>query len=489
MKPDFSLPQYQSTKGIIILALISFGKIIRNFWFIIIYIFYKNGISSLPVILSISAALLFLVLFNAFLNFHYFTYQIDFENNKFIIKKGIVNKKTITLESDRIQEVNVNQPFIHRLLHIYQLEIDSPGTDKKEITINAVSFEDAQFLQQFLLDKKKSPSETSVLHTEERNILKIGVPSILKFAITANYFKSFVALIGILLYIHQQISETFAVDVAEYLPTDSLEKNLELMSIFGIIAIFLLLAVVGILINVLRTLVIYFNLKITKYADYFAMEYGLFNTKNQIINKNKVQITSITQNYFQRLGDVLQLKFSQIGGEDAKSNSATVPGCNAEEKDALLTFIYGEIPHFSAVLQPNVRYLIPRILFFILLPLGTAFFLSPDELSILPFAIFYSIFAATLIYFSFKNCKLSLGENYIQKQDGAWDVEQKTFEIEKIQALKISQYFWQRKAGLANITCVTAGGNIKLSAANKEELKKWMNFILFKVESSSKNWM
>ena len=489
MNPDFSAPQHQSKKGIIILALISYGKLLRNFWFIVLYILFKKKEYAVEILLLLAVVSLLFVIVQAYIKYQYFTYEINFEDDEFIIKKGIFNKKTILLEKRKIQEVNINQPFFHRFLNIYQLEIDSPGTDKNEITINAISDGKAQYLRSYLLEKKNVEVSDSVEVSPDVDKLKISTSSLLKYAVTANYVKSFFALISLLFYLSQQIFDNLNLDFEEYLKNEVEYESIEALSIFTLIAGFLALAFFGILINVVRTFIVYFNLKISKFENYLSVEHGLFNTKNQLINKNKVQIFTSTQNYFQKKWDVLHLKFNQIGEENSKNNSSNILGCSRSEKNELLQFLYNGVPAFQKMIRPNFRFIFSRSIVFIIFPVISAFFLVSESAYFLYYSIIYSIFAAAFIYFSFKNSRLFHNEDFIQKQSGIWDIEQKTILIEKIQTVKISQYFWQKKSGMGNIFFSTAGGNIQMNTAKISDLKKLANYCLYKVESSSKNWM
>ncbi len=489
MNPDFSSAQYQSKKGIIILALLFYGKLLKNFWFLVLFILFKKKESAVEILLLIALVSLVFVAINAYIKYKYFTYEINFEDDEFIIRQGILNKRTILLEKSKIQEVNINQPFFHRLLDIYQLEIDSPGTDKKEITIEAISNENAQYLRSYLLDRKTEVAEKLSSDIQQIPQIKISNTSLLKYAVTANYVKSFFALISLLVYFSQQLFQNFNLDLEEYLKNKVAYESFETLSVFAFLAAFLLVAIFGILINVVRTFVVYYNLIISKFDYYLSVEYGLFNTKNQLINKDKVQIITITQNYLQKKWDVLHLKFNQIGDENSKNNSSNILGCDENEKNSILEFLYKEIPVFTKVLKPNFRFIISRTVAFVIIPVAGGFFLFSESAPILLYSIFYSIFAAVIIYFSFTNSRLSYNEEFIKKQTGIWDIEQKTLQIEKIQTIKISQYFWQRKSGLGNIFFSTAGGSIKMKTAKISDLKNLANYCLYKVESSAKNWM
>lgn len=489
MNIDFSQPQHQSQKGIIVLAIISYGKILKGFWFIILYFIYKQREQALWILPLVAVVVLLYVFIEAYIRYQYFTYHLDFENDEFIIKNGVFNKKTIHLEKNKIQEVNINQPFFHRFLSIYQLEIDSPGTDKKEITINAISYDNAEFIRSYLLENQNESVKVEDVRSENSGQLKISAASLLKYAVTANYLKSFLALISLLLYLSQQILDNLNLDINEYLEGENAYENFAALSIFTIVISFLLLAIVGILINVIRTFILYYNLKITKARENLSMEYGLFNKKNHIINNKKIQIFSSTQNFFQKKWKVLHLKFNQIGEENSKNSTSNIPGCNTEEKNEILQFLYGEVPAFTKYLKINYRYLISRGTIFIILPLIVGYIVMSDRYTFLFYSIIYSIFAAILIYFSFRNNKFYYSTHFACKQAGIWDVEQKTIELEKIQTIKISQYFWQKRTGLGNITISTAGGSLRMNIAKIKDLNILANYCLYKVQSSLKNWM
>ena len=103
--------------------------------------------------------------------------------------------------------------------------------------------------------------------------------------------------------------------------------------------------------------------------------------------------------------------------------------------------------------------------------------------------LLYVVLAELMIIFSYLNNRMFYDGNFIQVKSGVWDISKKTIETEKIQAVQLSQYIWQRKSDLGSVHFFTAGGAISFRTASYEKLKKLVNFSLFKVESSKKNWM
>jgi putative membrane protein len=55
---------------------------------------------------------------------------MDNENEEFIINEGIFNKQKTIIQLNRIQQVNINQSLIQRLVGVY--ELDTAGSAKKK---------------------------------------------------------------------------------------------------------------------------------------------------------------------------------------------------------------------------------------------------------------------------------------------------------------------------------------------------------------------
>jgi putative membrane protein len=94
-----------------------------------------------------------------------------------------------------------------------------------------------------------------------------------------------------------------------------------------------------------------------------------------------------------------------------------------------------------------------------------------------------------MLWFSFKNYKLSVSNDFIIKQNGAWDIDTTIIEPYKIQAIETQQFFWQKGTNIGSVTLSTAACNIEFSTANYSEIKKLVNYWLYQVETTNKNWM
>ena len=498
----FTQPQRQSAVGIALLTVLNFGKMLKNMWPVLIYYFYKyktpDGLL-VPVLLVAGAVVFFAAI--SYLQYRNFTYFINLKTDEFVISSGIITRKIISIERSKIQEININQPFIHKLFNIFQLEVDSPGSDKKEVTVNAISYYNAVQLKQYLLENRTVGSEdlTEAKQQEQvsEKIIQISKASLIKYGLTANYVGSFLTILAFGFYILQQAIEFFKgeafesyVSEAENWQTASDFQPLTIYSVVGIVIFVTLIFMLGILVNIIRILLKFYGMKVSRRNETLSLEYGLLNTKNSIVGRKKVQMITEVQNFLQKKVNVLQLKFNQISDNEHHKDSFTaIPGCSESEKRELLKFIWKEIPRFHHSMKPNIGRLITRKLFLIVIPLVIALFAKPVLGGYFWLILVYIVIVELLLIFAFINNRLYFNDDFIRVKSGIWDVENKTIEIHKIQAVKLSQYFWQKKKNLGSVTFFTAGGKLRFKSTQFAALKKLVNYSIFRVENSAKDWM
>ena len=465
--------------------------VIKNLWvFVILFFVRKEKMESWIIVLAIIAGFLILIV-SAVLQYYHFKYYIDEENEEFVIHEGIINTSVTKIKKENIQEVNISQPFVHRFFNIYKLEIDTPGSSEKEVKISALTKQNAVDLKKYLLTETRLENslteDIEILENQkikELRSIKISTLSILKYGITANYIQSFFALVSLMIYGFSELSNLLKkAEFETQLDYDTVESQFLAFSIPVILGIVLVVIIVGILINAIRTIIKFFNFKITENNQSFSFEYGLFNTRNSIVNKSKVQVITETQNWIQKKMNISFVKFLQIGKNEEEKNVSAVPGINNTEKEKLISTIWKENPVFTDYLKPNFRLIIVNTFQWIVLPLILVFFIEKDLLINYWFlALIYIVLAESFILISFRNLKLFYSERFIRLKSGIWDIDTRTFEVEKLQTVKISQYFWQRKTNLGSITFYTSAGRFKIVALNFIKLKKLLNYCMYKIE-------
>lgn len=500
MQHSFGTPQRQSLVGVVVMFTDTLQSTLRKLWpLLLVMVLRINETNRLYIVLGVLGAALLLAIV-AYLKYYNFTFFLDEANDEFVIRKGILNKSRIAIPLDKIQKVNINQSVIQKIIGVHELEVDTAGSSKKEVAIKAITHENALILKKHLLESDKSiPKDEFAIEKstieDEHPFIEISFISLLKTGITSNYARSFALLFAFVITVYQNIEEY--IDITGYDDNPFGEYiNAEVLLKFTIFIILAIL-VVTLLINLTRTIVKYFNYKITKQQNSLLLSHGLLTTHNTILRPERVQIVTVGRNYFQKKMDIQDVKIRQASNQESAKEQhkliMEIPGCNETEKDVLLNFLLNKMPERGEMLKPSIRKVVVQVIKLLLIPLSiyflTAHFLFKELYDYMLFLPLYIFFVTIMIYFAYRNSRLFTNSEFIIKQSGAWDVDNDILAPHKIQAVSLKQYFWHKRSDVGMVTLYTAGGMIRFGLADYKKLKQLVNYWLYQVETTSKNWM
>jgi putative membrane protein len=505
VEENFNQPQRQSIVGILVMFVYSLQGYVKALWpVLVIWLFKFDEINKLYFFGGI-VSFLVIVGIISYLKYLNFTFYIDSENDEFIITEGIFNKTKTTIQLDKIQQVNINQSLIQRLVGVYELAVDTAGSNKKEADIKAISHDLAlDWKARLLLNENKTPINdneiaplSEVLDEKSTDaeipFIKISFLSLLKIGITSNYVKSFFIILAFFITVFDHIKQLTGRDVLEDQKIEDYVDTSQVATVALMLFVIFFSAVI--IVNLVKTVFKYFDYKIARQKGSLLLSYGLLNTKSTILKPEKVQITSVTQNFFQKKMNVLGLKITQATGGEKEDHKLAIeiPGCNELEKEAILKLLFEKIPEKGIRLKPNFRKLVFSLFLTIGLPLIGYYFLRDiliEQLPMIDYLVLFFVFFIGLIqFFLFKNNRLYINDDFIIHQSGAWDITNKIIVPSKIQAISTSQLFWHKNINIGSINLHTAGGNISFQLGNFTALKEYVNLWLYKIETSDSNWM
>jgi putative membrane protein len=496
-KSNFNLPQRQSVVGIVVLFADTFQSFVRAVIpLVAIWIFRFDQVNKIYLTLAI-IAVIGITAVVAYIQYLNFTFYIDDENDEFIINKGVFNKTKIAIQLNKIQQVNINQSFIQRIIGVHALDVDTAGSGNKEVKIRAISHELAISLKARLLDsdlKKQAVPEQAAVEDHADTIIKISLLSLIKVGLTSKYGRTLAVLLAFFATIYENLQQwsqnggDVEDKIDSYLNATTAMLSVSIF-VFGLLLLILV-------INLGRTIIRYFDFRIAKQKKSLVLSYGLLNTRNTIIRPEKVQILTISRNYFQKKLDVLDIRIKQASvGESEKEerkSAIEIPGCSPMERDEILKLLLNRIPAKDFVLKPNIRKIIVSVFKFVALPIAAlivfADFITLSNYHYFYFVPVYLIIVSLSIYFGFRNNRLFISNDTIIKQSGVWDIDQEIIEIQKIQAITTSQLFWHKRPNIGTITLHTAGGNISFRLANFTHIRLLANTWLYQVETSGRSW-
>ncbi len=495
---DFSQPQRQSLPGILVMFANSLQKTVRALWpMLLIWLVKFDSLNKLVFFGSVAGVVLIIAIIS-YLQYLFFTFHIDEENGEFVIQKGVLNKTRITIQLHKIQQVNINQSLIQRIVGVHKLEIDTAGSDKKEASISAISHELATILKERLINHSQleafENSEKAMDEVTSSSFIKIGLLSLIKIGFTSNYIKSFALIFVFFTTILENLQQLNTEVIDEDKVTNYLDTLPIIYSFLLVVGFFIGLILV---VNLVRTILKYFDFTIQKSKQAIILSYGLLSTKNTLLNPNKVQKIKVTQNYFQKKLDVTTIGIHQASSDVQKvkeKDQIEVPGCTENERDAILKLLLGQLPQKGKMYLPNWRKLAVNSFLFLLLPIVITLFLNQITEFVtwkewILYTSIFTVFTSILLWYSFKNYRLFVSNEFVIKQNGAWDIDTTFIEPYKIQAIEIQQFFWQKVTNIGSVTLSTAGGTVSFTTGNFTEIKQLVNYWLYQVETWEKNWM
>ncbi|TKC06349.1 PH domain-containing protein [Pedobacter frigoris] len=502
---DFSEPRKQSASGIVVLFANSFQKTVRAVALPLVFVVIKTkGTGHLGLILIavfVSIALVLAVI--SYLRYRRFTFFLDEEKQEFIINEGIFNKTTLTIQLNKIQQVNINQSLIQQMIGVYSLDIDTAGSEKKEASIKAIDHETATLLKQKLLSRESdSIEETTASFDAEQSttpieapVLKLSTNTLFKIGITSNYGASLLLISGFIfgaLQLFKDYTDAFEIE-REHISA-AITKGFTFVSLC-ILLVFALIVILTT--NIIRTFLKYFKFEMIRQKRSLAISSGLFTKHNTLLKPNKVQLSAFSQNYFQKKLNLLNMKirqasFDEANTEESKKTDIEIPGCNIAERDEVLKMILGQVPEKGISLKPNYRFIFLQCMIKIVLPV--ALFIITGLIH-QPYRAYFWVMipyiplVGTMLYFEFKRHRLYVNEQFIIKRSGIWDVEHEIIEPYKIQAITAKQYFWHKKADVGHLIVHTAAGILHFKYGNYTRIRQLVNYWTYQVECSEKDWM
>jgi putative membrane protein len=256
MNLDFSEPRRQSSLGIIILFGDTLQSSIRTLIAPFIFLIIKLRSADIFIVFLVAMAVVFVLAIFSYLRYRNFTFMLDEQKQEFIINQGVLNKTSLTIQLNKIQQVNIRQSLIQQLIGVYSVEIDTAGSEKKEGSISAIDHDTATILKQKLLSREGFVG-TEVTERSTVPFLKLSTTTLLKVGTTSNYGTSLLLLAGFVFAVFQMIH-----DYNKVYADDADKINFALKEGITLISLCVLLAAVLPIVlatNVIRTFVKYFK--------------------------------------------------------------------------------------------------------------------------------------------------------------------------------------------------------------------------------------
>jgi len=493
----YAEPQRQARIAILIILLKFLRTTIRSAWPVALSFFIGGKSDKFETYVGIFIIGLSLInLVGSVLS--YFRYFIQLEDDAIIIDKGILKRTKTNIPFERIQSINFKQNIVHQFFGVVSIEIDTAGASKSELTIDALDKEEAEKLRDHILSVKSQLVEDStsgevlpvVEELEEESILQLSVPDLIKVGVSQNHLRSMAILFGFALTIMNDLNENFDGMVEDELSGFAEFINESEWLLFLIFA--LAIAIISFIYSLVITLLGNYDLNLRLNKKGLKLVKGLLNREEISINKNKIQIVSWGDNPVRRIFKMWTITLEQASSDDAAKlkSKIKVPGSYQQQIDKVIESVFPKITEYAFSQHKSSRLLMFRLLIFVsiipfLLSLVSFYWI---EWEILWFLI-WPILTVPYIYVYFKKRSFEISTEVFKNNKGVFGNQFEITQVHKIQAVQLTQSWYQRRKQLANVELFTAAGSLKVPFLQLDKALAIENYVLYRVETDKREWM
>lgn len=440
----------------------------------IVFVLYSGNTGEWAYIF-ISLFLGFFILPGILLNYFYFDYTIT--EQEVVIRSGILSKKERHIKIDRIQNITITQNFLHKLMRIAKVQLETAGDATTEGNLDSVSIADSERIREIIRNHQHEKSTTIINEDGEKVVGKLeeeeeNVIFSMSFWDTIKYgavrFRPIVLVASAWIFsMVSQFNPNWTEELEVILESGYKEyiKQLDIfMLVVYIVAGVFLVLLFSWIIDILLTVNTYHKFKLVSERGKLLTSQGLFSSQKGAIPLKKLQMMVIKSNPITRKLNFYRLDLQTAGfggGDGTKAKSETaIPFARLSQVKEIINKIRNvELPEvFTKVSPKTIRRAVVKYLVFSI-PVGFALYFTFESFWILLILIPIIGFAAFIRY-QYRGYHVE--NNQIIVKQGFWFQKISIIPIEKIQTLHKRSSYFQRRLGLATVeidTAATVYGN------------------------------
>lgn len=420
----------------------------------------------------------------------YLALRYRLEWDELILDSGVFSRRHRIVPLARVQNLDVRQNLLQRLLDVAELRVETAGGDADEPVLLVVGRQQAESLRRKLLagrDRAAPPAEATasaadvLAHLSPRDLALAGA--------TANEAGVIFALLIAALEVAYQLPlgiPRVRLDPRLLLPDLPLTSTV----LLGI-TVLLALAIFAWLLSIVGALAAYWDFTLERTGGELRKRYGWLDRREVTIPLTRVQALRVEESWMRRPPGYASLRIETAGGGPGEARrggaEAFLPLATIREVPRLMSAVFTDFESYSgiefrrvhpfAIRGAFVRYSLP-----VLVLAGLALWLGPImlwSLVLLPF----SAFAARVHY---RHLGYFLAPGYLVARSGFFNRVTWVIPEHKIQTLHLIQTPFQRRWHVASLVVDTAAGQVGIPDLGYEDARTILERLAQRVEDRSR---
>ena len=431
------------------------------------------------------------------------------------VRRGVVLRQQLSIDFDRVQNVNIREPFYMRPLGLASLGIDTAGSAGKEVAIAGVAKRLAVELRTAMLATARAAeehegaapeaSEASMASSAdgETVLLSQSVKAIAIYGLTASTLLWLAVVVGFVFSSAEsfadQLSDRFQVAMAGVIMAAA---NFGIDQVVVVIAVVLGIVLLLPLLSVAGALFRYYGFVLSFDGETYRRSAGLLNRHDESVKQHKIQEVVWKQNLLARWFGRLHLKLAVAqAGEAAQASQSgmPLPGSSflvpsltpAQAVELTEHMLEGATVQDEALSRVDGRRFVSRYLLY-------GWTLPVVAISIAPIALGGPLFAllipaglalgALVLFQLWRRLGYAINGGYGIVRTGFLGFKTQIFPLYKVQRVDLRQTPGQRRAGVAHLSVHLASGTHTLPYMPIIDAERLRNVALYPAESDARPW-
>lgn len=494
----FSEPTRQSPVAIILILLGLVRTLFRQLWPLLLVLLFNPrgqvGGYITPFIIAIAAISAIRSIIS------YFRYYFYIKDKELIIESGVFQHIRTAIPFDRIQSISLNQGPIHQLFGVSSLDIDTAGSSGNELSIKALSIQQAELLRKYVLTQrgqKTTENEvpegegTAKLGQEQKALLlELSVRDLLKIGVSQNHLRTAGILFAFSLSVLDDMEQVVGPEIYQLVE----ERFGEIFTsfIWASVILAVLFLIISFALSLVFSVLRNYQLRFFRTEAGFQIQAGLLDRREQTISLPKIQFVRWSANPFQRFYHLFRMRLYQASSVAVSAQRAmTVPGCYQAQLQNVQSAYFPDWG-LAEKTQHGVSPLLirRRFIFHGLMPAGIFLLINIGS----PIQGFLGMFSWLIFSYFWnvryqKHWKIWLGEVGVEAHYGLLTRHHFLLNWRHLQSTKLRQSFIQKRMQVADLLLYTAAGTLHIPYLPIRKAQAIRDYILYRVESSQDSWM
>ncbi len=280
--------------------------------------------------------------------------EADPESGQVQLRAGLLQRKVLSVPRNRIRSVQTDARLLHRLLGLAVLRVSTGQEARAEhgFELNAVRVDQVPRLRAILLADSPQPADAATPRpAASSTVLARWQPSWLRYApLSLSGLLTMAAAAGV-------VYQSGAVGPLGHsrLVESGLAEAQRLGAAATVAVIAAVVLVASVLLAVLRSLLSYGNLVLSRGADVLHLRHGLLRLREQTYDMSRLRGGTLRQPLLVRVFGGAALDAVMTGVHGAGESSVLLPPCPRNTAESVLTGLVGDAEVVSGPLRGHGR--------------------------------------------------------------------------------------------------------------------------------------